>query len=286
MDKLRRSIKCALYSLYKLITKPKGLAILFIIFLYMEETYKPLGAFLSEYGETVNGFGLYAYLLSDSMFVTVAGMGLILLLGDAPFFDEAQQYVLIRGGKAQWVTGQILYMAGITAAYLLILMLMQHLLLMPNIRYQAGWGRALRTLSETDMAGEYGIALDFPGLIMSQWSPRRALALELLLRWMAYMSCALIVFILNLVLRSKLGVLVALFVQLLDIFIDLSLGLVYTVFSISALARLANMDFGYNPYLIDVEPSMAVLCGSFLLLLFLAYFCGRRCDLVSVAGRD
>lgn len=287
MDKCNRAVKCALYSLRKLFTKPKGLAILLFVGLYLESVCQPLRAFLTTHGESVNGFGWFAFLLSDSMFGTIAGIGLMLLLGDAPFYDEAQPYVLLRGGKGPWVTGQILYIFGVTALYLLVLVVMEHMVLAPRVVYDAPWGRALRTLAETPQAAyDHGLGMQLPGVIVSQWSPRRAFLFSLILRWIAYVSCALIMFTLNLTLRNKLGLMAASLLLLLDPLIDTSLPYVYFIVSPVSLSRLCNVDFGYNPYLVDVEPSMMVLCGVFAVLVMLASFYGRRCDLVSASQRD
>lgn len=283
MDKVVRSVKCAWYSFRKLLTKPKGLAIVFVVYLYMESVIEPIRGFLMAHDVSINGFGLYVFLLSDSMFVVVAGIGLMMLLGDAPFFDDAQNYVMIRGGRAQWVNGQILYIMGVTTIYLLVLMLLAHVLLFPYVQYGNQWGKALRTLSETSMAGQCGIGLSFSEKIVHQWSPRRAFALEMTLRFVAYVSCALMMFSINLAFRNKLGIVAALFTLLLDLFVETSLAYVYFILSISSLARLSIMDFGYDPYYVDVGPSMMVLIGSFALLIILSSVLGRRCDLARAA---
>lgn len=282
MDSLKRTCKCAGYSFHKLFTKARGLAGLLVALCYLQITLEPLRALCAGYGEAVNLPGLAAYLMSDPTTSLVAGIGLLLLLGDAPFFDQAQQYVFLRGGKGSWVWGQILYMLVTVALYLAVLAGAAAALMAPYCAWNGQWCRVLYTLtSDVGMPAQYGIALDLPGAVMQLWSPWQALGLGLLLRWGALSGCAMLMFWLNLGLRVRPGVAAALAVMLLDLAV--AVGLPYQLYALSpfSLGRLSLLNLGYNLYLPGLAVEMGVLWGFFALNLGLCLAVAKGADLGS-----
>ncbi|MEG1515466.1 MAG: hypothetical protein RSD95_11315 [Clostridia bacterium] len=279
MASARRAFACTRYGLYKLLSKPKLLAALLFMYLYMDNHLDAISAFLTQYGEKVNGFGLFSQLLADPYFVLVAGLVLLLILGDAPFYDGAQCAVLLRAGRMPWLIGQIGYIMVVTGLYLVALVLLQHVVLNGQVEYAKHWGRALNTLAKPSVAMEHGVTAPIYEGIVTNWTVRRCFALSMTLRWVAYVITALIMFAVNLRWRGYLGVFFALFVLLMDIVIETGMPYALYIASISSLARLSILDFGYNPYLPDAEISMTVLSLAFFGAIALALLVGRKSEL-------
>lgn len=286
MDKLRLSWKCCAYSLGKLKAKPILLALLLVMFLYMEELLRPVRNFLSDYGLSVNVLGMFAFLLSDTSFALAAGIGLILLFGDAPFFDDAQRSVFIRTGQTAWIYGQILYIFAATALYLLALFLLQCLALLPYAGFGTGWGRALNTLALTEKAAKYLVTVPFPVLILDQFGPVSGFFTAFALRWLVFVICAMAMFWANIAFRSKFGSLVTFIILLMDPMIQGFFEFKYYIYSITSLARLNVLNFGYNPYYPKFPLEMTVLGLSLFAIMALIIAFGKRRDIADVADAN
>ncbi len=286
MADVRRSLNCLIYSLRKLAINPKCIIVFALLYIHMKDSYQGLIGFLADYDETINAFGLFINMISDPHFVMIAGIGLMLIFSDAPFFDDAQQYILIRAKKGPWIAGQIFCVLLATAVYLLIMLGIQHLILHPYLTYDNQWGRAIHTLSRTDLGDNYDLLVGFHRDYMRMWSVRRCFALGMILRWGAYATCALIIFIINILSTSKAGIFAAIFILLFDLFMDFGVSATFYVLSISSLARLPLLNMGTNPYFPRVELAMSVLWGSFLVAVALAWITGRRVDLIYSASEN
>ena len=163
--------------------------------------------------------------------------------------------------------------------FLLALLAMQHLMLWDCLDYGRGWGRAINTLARTSMADGYGIHMPFSRDFMRLWSVRRCFALSMALCWGGYTVCALVMFNINLVTRSKAGLLAAILMLLLDMVMDFGVDVRYYVLSVASLGRLPLLNTGNHPYYPRPALAMSVLWGSFFVNLAAALGLGRRSEL-------
>lgn len=279
MADVKRCMRACGYSLSKLAFTPKSAVVLALLFFRMKDYYRNLRKFLLDYGETINAFGLMSNLIASAQFYLIAGIGLMLILSDAPFYDQAQQYVLARARKMPWLVGQLLCVLAAAGIFLLALLAMQHLMLWNCLDYGRGWGRAINTLARTSMADGYGIHMPFSRDFMRLWSVRRCFALSMALCWGGYTVCALVMFNINLVTRSKAGLLAAILMLLLDMVMDFGVDVRYYVLSVASLGRLPLLNTGNHPYYPRPALAMSVLWGSFFVNLAAALGIGRRSEL-------
>lgn len=275
--------KIAFLNVKHFFSGAKWIAVLFVQFLYMQGNYAGLRRFLIDSGEMVNLVGLYAMQLCAPVPVAMAGILLTVLLSDAPFYTEAQNAVFIRCGQRTWIKGQLLYCVLVTTIYMGALLLFQGVLLAPYGYFSGDWGRVIRSIVQADAMSEYALPFAFSGGVMYQFSAGGAFGAAVVLRLIVFSTCVFLMFTINLRFRTRLGALAAMGVLLLDL---LEKPYRWYVFSISSLARLSNLNFGYEEHLPEVAPALGIVLGACAGMVALALYVGRRYDVADLANRE
>ncbi len=279
-----RSWKCCTYSLKKLWTQPKPWAVLFTLYLFLQGTYSGLMEFLQAYDESINIYGLFALQLCSPTFILLSGILLAVLLSDAPFYDEAQNAVLLRCGQRLWIRGQTWYCMVVVAIYLLAILGLQALVLVPHVQGGWSWGRVIYSVSRTNVAADYALPFDFARTVTDSFSAMGAFASAYAMRWTAFTTCTLIMFVVNMRFKTRLGSLVFVFILLIDMLDGLPYA--WTIISISSLARLSNLNTGYHEYLPHIGSTIAVLLISLITAFSLTVYSDKHCDVSDMARRE
>ncbi len=133
---------------------------------------------------------------------------------------------------------------------LVILMSFLPWLLFPN-RLQFGneWGKALNTLSQTDVKYAYGIGISFPRKLTMMFSPLSMYAYGLLFKWLIIATFAQVMFAVNIVFHKRVGLPLVLFYAVGDLSIELMLSSEFYRFSLVSLSRLNTLGTGYQSVL-------------------------------------
>lgn len=145
----------------------------------------------------------------------------VLLFCNAPFTDRNQTFVLMRSGRAKWLSGQILYIVSASAVYYLYLFVVSFLLpLAFSGQLSLEWGKTLTSLG----ASTHLVSIDMSTLfvevqysIITFFKPLQAVWFTFLMSWFGAMFIGLTIFAFNLISGTRyLGVVVSSFFVLLS----------------------------------------------------------------------
>lgn len=276
MRNLRAARACLKHDLRRMLFTPRILAVLLLTGLFIQNLVKPIGWYLADAGVSINAPGLLSYLFSDCFFTLVSLMGLLLLLCDAPFYDETQQYVLLRCGRKTWGLGQVAYAFCATFIYLLLQCGLAQLFLAGRLDYGALWGQGMEGIVVGMEYQNYDIMIDLDPMIYSVFSPWGAFGLAFLLRWLAGSALVLIMYCINVAGGARLGMAAAAIPVFFDYTIAEFLPEWLNHFSPVSLSRLAVLDWEGGGFLTNAAYGVAALPVLACILAFLAVRLSRR----------
>lgn len=184
---------------------------------------------------------VFPFLLSDYYSLMLIMFGFVLFLCDAPFIDSEQAYLIIRSGKKAWVKGQLLYICLASAVYFLFVFVAGAVLLLPNLSFDAEWGKLLQTLAQTDMNRQFNISLGVSYKIIRLYNPIVATLASYFMAWLVGVFLGVLLFVLNAYFSRAIGVIVTSGLVLFEIFC-LNSPFIFTYFSPVSWVSLAILD--------------------------------------------
>ena len=248
MAKSTRCLNCCRYSLIKLVHKPRFIVAMLALLFYLQDVSGYFDAFLLAKGATLNFWGLYAFLSSDVIFVLITSLLLFFIFCDAPFYDQAQQYILLRGKRSAWTMGQVLYIMVGVFCFLIATALIEGVCASRYLEFGREWGKGLNTLAKTNAGGEYGVPLALFRVLVMRYSALEAFFLSFALRWMACVIGVLLMFLVNALCKWKLGFIAACLYALMDVTATEFFSRQYYIFSPVSLSRLAALTGEFDFY--------------------------------------
>lgn len=240
----RKAWACCRHDLRRLASTPRAWAVVILTVLFVENQFAPIRQMLVAERLTLSWPGMAVYLLSDAQATMLAGLGLLLLLFDAPFTDETQRYIITRAGRGAWGRGQVLYVACVCALYLILFLLTLLLFQAPWTDWSSGWSDGLNALARERYYEIYDTMIEYDPWLMDVYTPLSGMALTLGLHMLAFMALALVQFVVNVMGGGRLGFLIAAAPLVADSMMEEFFGSAAYYFSPVTLARLPALDYG------------------------------------------
>lgn len=223
MRNLRRILASSVQNLRKWPSNPRIYAVAALILVFIGSELLPIRGFCMALHLPVTPW-VFPFLMSDNVSLTFIMVGLVLIFCDAPFIDQSQPYVIVRSGRRNWFTGQILYIVQASGLYFLFIILVSLLYFIPVIKFSGDWGKVLNTFSMNGTQGvpmfqqQYNINLSFSRYLTANYLPAVAMILSLALSWLEGIFLGLLMFVLNMNFNRIIGTSVALALILLETF--------------------------------------------------------------------
>ncbi len=176
-------IRTAALNVKKWYSDPVIYIVLGLIILF---AYYDLGAFRSfaaEYGEKVSAWGASVYFTPLNMVILYIAL-LGLLFCNAPFYDSSSQFSVIRVGRFNWISGQIIYIAFTAFVLVAVAWLATWAVWLPRISFSNDWGRVIKTAAANGMlSSEHLIYVYFPAKVM-EFDPIKTAAMSFFMSWL------------------------------------------------------------------------------------------------------
>lgn len=201
---IRAGRRIAIYDLRKSVTNPKLYIVIILTVMYAHFMLSPVKEFAHNAGIGAAPY-IFPFFMTSGYSTKIILFLVILLFCDAPFFDNAHMYVLMRSGRRKWCMGQHMYIFGMSAIYTILLIAASNLVLFPYIEPGDGWGKVFQTFAQTGVAPAHGIAIPFDYQIILAFSPVQAMALESVLCWLTFSLFGNIIFGLNFMISEFAG---------------------------------------------------------------------------------
>lgn len=161
MKLLKHSFCVATYNFRQWHKNPRiaiTFALAFILcFLLSDKAVK----FAQEYGTSMQIVEAFVWTFGDSNSILLASLLLVLLFADMPFISSGTPFYLMRTNRKTWITGQVIYIVGSTAIYMLFILLSTSLVCMRQSFTGNMWSETAAILGYSG-AGE---AVALPALV-------------------------------------------------------------------------------------------------------------------------
>lgn len=223
MHNLRRIFASCTQNLRKWPSNPRIYAVAALLLVFIGSELLPIRSFCLALHLPVTPW-VFPFLMSDNVSLTFIMVGLVLIFCDAPFIDQSQPYVIVRSGRRNWFTGQILYIIQASGLYFLFIILVSIFYFIPILKFSGDWGKVLNTFSMNGTQGvpmfqqQYNINLSFSRYLTANYLPIVATLLCLVLSWLEGIFLGLLMFVLNMNFNRIIGTSIALALILLESF--------------------------------------------------------------------
>lgn len=200
------------YNLKRMFTSPKPYITFLIIFVVLRIGIGGATTYLEESGQAIQATELFVFTHSAVFFQVLFVLGLLFLLGDAPFLKEGMSLRLIRTTRAQWLIGQILSCIVISAIYLAGIELLFLIQFCGHITFQNEWSAPIRLAAQVNTGGaviNIKAAVYFSMDVLQAGSPYAMFGLSFLYNLLLYTFLSLVVISCNLKFASGMGIFAA-----------------------------------------------------------------------------
>lgn len=278
MRKVAAAWRICAYQLRRLIMSYKSILFLMLFVVYALVFATPVADFAVSYNQKVNILGLLPVLTSDYLAQMVLMMGIVIMFSDAPFIDHNQVYIMMRCKRSVWAAGQILYIMTATLMFIIAALVISILTLVPHVSIDGLWGKVWQTLAH--QGGDLQITVS--ARMVNQYTIIEALGYSTFLTWLAGFFIGSLMFLLNFITNTKVGLVAGGLLCLMNMAIYNSL-FSYSLYSLSPLS-LANlsvvdrygMTYGY-PTLVYAGIAMIFVTIVITLMILNLAKRGHRC---------
>lgn len=278
MDKGNTFFRIAIYEIKKWKTNPKIIVLLLLSGMYIHYMLRPVAVFAKSVEICVSPF-IFPFLMSSNYSIRIFSLMAVLLFCDAPFWDGAHLYIFMRSGRRKYYIGQQIYIFMAAGIFTIYLFGMTNLVLIPELGSELGWGKVINTFVQTGSAVRYGIAIPFDNSITANFSPCRAVVLEIFLCWLLFAFLGNLIYFFNMVILKPVGIIASVACILFQIIAeDISPEWVYvSPVSWVSLSTLDIMKVNNYP---DLGYAFIALCGLNVLLGLMSAIYIKKHDVV------
>lgn len=201
----------------------------------------------------------------------------ILLICDAPFLYNITPYAILRSGRKKWWLGECFYLSLTALFFMIFISICCFLVVLPVVSFENDWGNGLtdyiygtEMFSVTDILRDYPISIGLPEMAVKYLNPIGCQTYTFFAGWATMFFLGLIVYLMNLVTKSKFwGVVVAVFFVLLDPILTLETartGQWYPLLSPLCWTSVEQLDYVNSASFLNL-PVTIVLYSALLILL-------------------
>ena len=268
-----------LFQMKQAWTNQRILMIFIIIALFIFSNLQGVLEFSQDVGIPAAPWG-FPHITSDFVCQLVIMAGAVALFCDAPFESEMQKYILPRAGHTAWAVGQCMYIITLSFLYVLIVLLFSILPLLPNMRFQDGWGKIWGTLARSGGRYQYGIPFRVYDYLIGSYTPLQATALSSLLSFECCVWLGLLTYFFKNVSGRSMGTFLSAGFVLMDITVANEwLPWFYRISPVT-LAQLQALRGKNSLYQVDLDYALSFFGVSIVCLLVgcitAPKFCGFR----------
>lgn len=273
MRRVKRSLRVAGSLMHNLFRSPAPCLVFAAAAIFLWDRCFVLGQLARRYGFAAHAGGVFAALLNDSRTLVMLSLGLVILLGDAPFLKANAMFEWIRSDRLSWTAGRILYILAVVLLYLLSIQLLVCLETW-SMNFGPKWDKILRTLSTGRSIT--GISMSVSSLLLSSRTPMQAWFFTFGMMGLAWSSLGLMLFSLSVLTRRLFALLLASAIVFMDLLVESMMPYRMYYYSIISWAKLSIVGEKENPFLPGLDFAVQALPILFTGLVILSFIAGAR----------
>ena len=203
---MKKSITVCRYSLTAWLSSTKVMIFLLYFIVSYQLFIKPYIEFSEQIASPLGVFEPFLIMTSMPYAASLMPIVMIILLCDIPIIDASNKFVIYRIGKRNWFMGQILFVACVSFALQLLVMLFSVMTVNVNAFFANGWSLPMRNaLSENS---DIVSAFRLDGAILNQVRPFQLIMISFMMNILHTLTIGLIQYCFALSGKRVLGVLV------------------------------------------------------------------------------
>lgn len=206
---MRSIFRFVSYNLKQVFMSPKPYIVFFMIYGVIRIGLGGVNTYLTDHNQFIQAFELFIFAHSAVFFQIIFILGLLFLIGDAPFLKEGMSLRLIRTSRSKWLVGQILSCIIIAAIYLLVIEVLLVILCRNRITFQNQWSDPIQLAAQVNVGGtviHIKTAIYFSMEVLKAGSPYGMFLLTFVYNLLLYTTLSLVVITCNLRFASGVGI--------------------------------------------------------------------------------
>ncbi len=245
-------IRLALTDLLRTLKSSKTVVIVLLCFFFFwNETIELRG--LAEYyqiGITTYVYPIFMTNWRSRMYALVL---ILMMLGEAPYYNGSEVFTSMRISKYKWLTSKLIYIFLLSVLFQIVMMIIAVVVCLPYVGVSNDWGDVIITHMNSiqGMTSSLG-SVNSDGILSIQ--PMMAMMYEFILMTLISTFLALLMFVLNGVLKNIVGTIFVGSVVIVDLYIsevesfglikrNLSFSLPTTWIDLNAVLMVENFSF-------------------------------------------
>ncbi len=217
IDKIRVVIKIAEMDMKKIFKSPKIYLLFFFSFYFMQEFVNQFKSIGIEKHTLVTPY-IYPLFMNDWMNGVYIFVLIIMLLSDAPFYDENTYMVTGRTSNNIVICGKILYMTLISFIFHIFNIVISIILLIPYLGFSSKWGSVIEYYA-SGIANSITIGgSQTDSNLISSYTPINAMVLCLILIILQSILIGMIIFLFNALFKNSIGIAIVSILPGIDLF--------------------------------------------------------------------
>ncbi|MBQ9300431.1 MAG: hypothetical protein IJ214_07965 [Clostridia bacterium] len=214
---------------------------LFLALLFFNGTYR-INQFCASFSIAITPW-IFPHVLSRISVHYTLIIGFLMILCNLPFWDNDSTFALTRSGHLAWGIGVLKTISVVSLFFVGYIFVLSFIFLLPSLSFERGWGKVLMTFAkDNSLNSQYSPWLSISNAIVTRYSPFQAILLSLFLEYLCLNILALIVLLVNLLLKGNIGIGAGLITASLDFFIRNDVGDKSIRFSPVSLTNLSVID--------------------------------------------
>lgn len=222
----------ARYNLNRLWYSPRPYFVLFFVYATLELCFGCAREYLAEAGQQIQATEFFSIAVSSRIPQWVLIFGIVLLLGDAPFFHDGMECYILRSNRAKWLMGQMMFCIITIVEYVLVVVIMFLLMFSNFIVFKNEWSNIITLCCQVHSGRILGITMNitFPVELIQSGSPYTIFFISCSYLILLMLFLCLLLMLCNLKMKVGMGYFVVVSILVLRLFVDNSLVSKYVYF--------------------------------------------------------
>lgn len=207
-EQYKKAFQYFILRMRNLAHEKRAFVIMLILYIIIWEYTKGIREMIQFTGISITpyffNFFMSDYLVSSGVLKILILAGYIMFMCDVSQKKEFFNYCVIRTGKKAWITGDLLFVGGVSFLYTCCICLFSILCFVPHISFEGDWGKIIGTLAYTDAGAYFAPDIIIPKAVLEMYSPAAATFLSVLLMFLGCTMLGTVIYFVNTLTGLKL----------------------------------------------------------------------------------
>lgn len=236
------------YQTRRLWCSPRPYIVLFAVFAGFKLCFGASRIYLLEISQTIQAAEFFIFATTNRIPQWILVLGMLLLLGDAPFLRTGLELYILRSSRNRWLMGQVLFCITTIFVYLIVITGMLLFIFRGCLSFTNEWSEAIILSCQLNSGQWMNISttMQFPIQIITSGSPYGIFVVSFLYTMLLMILCNFLCIVCNLKFRTGVSCFVIVFLLVWRFFLDVTCGpLFFYYISPCTLATIGSKSLNH-----------------------------------------